>query len=111
MGEATGAIPKIDLPWYPPDFGLHRGAETYLQGLLTHCREVASPLPADIVLWKFGRCFSHAAIVIEWPLVIHAKTHVGVVREDVEAASGLAFIGENTKDRSKPRPRKFFSLW
>ena len=90
----------------------HRDAELYLEGLLRYTREIpGGPLPGDIVLWKFGRCFSHGAIVIEWPTVIHACAGRNVSIDDAEAAKWLTHIGENTDDCGKPRPKRFFSHW
>lgn len=37
-----------------------------------------SPLPADFVVFKFGRTFSHGAIVVDWPLIIHSYIPHGV---------------------------------
>ena len=91
---------------------LHRDAELYLEGLLQYTREIEGPpQPGDIVLWKFGRCFSHGAIVIEWPTVIHACAGRNVSIDDAEAAAWLTHIGENTDECGKPRPRRFFSYW
>ncbi len=62
----AGITPRIDIPYYPQDWHLYRGQERYLEGLLRHTNSIEGPpLPGDIALWKFGRCFSHGAIVIE----------------------------------------------
>ena len=71
--EAAGVIPHIEVPFYPPDWHLHRSVERYLDGLMQYAREVKGPpLPGDAVLFKFGRCFAHGAIVVGWPRLIHA---------------------------------------
>ncbi len=58
-------------------------AERYLEGLLRYAREIAGPpLPGDIALFRFGRTFSHGAIVVEWPRLIHAYWAIGVVWGD-----------------------------
>jgi len=36
------------------------------------------PRSADFVVFKFGRAFSHGAIVVEWPLIIHSYIPHGV---------------------------------
>ena len=41
-----------------------------------------SPQPADFVVFRFGRTFSHGAIVVEWPIVIHAYIPHGVLLSD-----------------------------
>lgn len=107
----AGVIARPEIPHYPPDWHLHRGAERYLDGLLSYCAEIAGPpLPADIVLWRFGRCFSHGAIVIEWPVVIHAYVGSAVRYEDAGRAAWLTHIGENVAERGRMRPRKLFRL-
>ena len=86
--EAAGVIPHVEVPFYPPDWHLHRGVERYLEGLMHYAREIPnvvggpSPQPGDAVLFKFGRCFAHGAIVVAWPHLIHAWHSAGVVYAD-----------------------------
>lgn len=109
VGEAVGLVGDITLPFYSRQFGLHRSEQTYLDGLREYTREVETPLPGDIVLWVFGRVYSHAAIVLEWPVIIHADTTRGVVIDDADRCRWLSFIGKGEK--VEPRPRKFLSYW
>ena len=144
----AGVIAPVEIPFYPPDWHLHREAERYLGFVLEHAAEIGlssprhcedgaqraaaeaiqsdrsnswitsplasleprndveGPLPADIALWRFGRCFSHGAIIIDWPLVIHAYAGRGCVLEDVSRARWLMQLGE----RGATRPVKFFRL-
>ena len=126
----AGVIPPQTIPFYPPDWHLHRDAERYLGFVLEHAVELSAissqlsadqpseliadglkltaSLPADIALWRFGRCFSHGAIVVDWPLVIHAYVGKGCVMEDASRARWLAQLGE--RGVAKPRPVKFFRL-
>ncbi len=107
----AGVTPRIDVPYYPADWHLHRGEERYLKGLLLHAREIdAPPLPGDIALWKFGRCFSHGAIVIDWPVILHAYVGRAVTLEDAETALWLSHVGEGGQGVSKLRLKKFFSV-
>ena len=126
----VGLIEPVTLPHYPMDWNLHRDEERYLDILGRYTREIEHPslcdpragaarqpagagnvLPGDIAIWKFGRCFSHGAIVVAWPVVIHAYVGSICVLEDAEKASWLAQIGEAEGEARKPRPRKFFSYW
>jgi cell wall-associated NlpC family hydrolase len=108
----AGVTGHVQVPFYPKDWMHHRSAELYMLGLLQHMHEIPGPpLPGDVALWKFGRCFSHGAIVVQWPHVIHAYAGRCVTLENAEAAAWLNFIGENTEDHGKVRPRKFFSRW
>lgn len=110
--ENAGLVQKIEIPFYPAQWFHNRDAERYMEGLMRYTRETEfPPLPGDIALWKFGRCFSHGAIVIDWPLVVHARIGCGVIQENVWAAAWLTHIGENVEDKGKPRPVKYFSYW
>jgi len=110
--EESGLIPRVKLPHYSEDYFKHKGGELYLKGLLDYTVEIETPPePGDIVLWKFGRCFSHGAIVIDWPHIIHAQINRHVTIESAEAAQGLKFIGENVPGKGGLRPRKTFSYW
>lgn len=105
-------IPKITIPHYPQDWMHHRDAERYLEGLLKYAREIpGEPQPGDIPVWKMGRCYSHGAIVIKWPMILHAQAGRNVTLEDAERATWLTHVGENTEDMGKVRPVKFFSYW
>lgn len=62
-----GLVPAdLDPRPYAPDWHLHRSDERYLGWLDLYAAEQVSgsPAPADIVVWQFGRCYSHAAIVV-----------------------------------------------
>ncbi len=107
--HAAGLMPKIVVKPYPHDWHLHRSRELYIEELLEHATEVEGPPQVgDIALFQFGRTFSHGAIVEEWPVVIHSYLGLGVVRENVEQATWLKYIGENTADHGKLRPVKFY---
>jgi cell wall-associated NlpC family hydrolase len=81
--EAAGVIPHIDVPFYPPDWNLHRDTERYLQGLMRYARGIGGPPQGgDVAVFKFGRCFAHGAIVVSWPRLIHAWCDAGVVFAD-----------------------------
>jgi cell wall-associated NlpC family hydrolase len=109
--EEAGLVPRIDIPPYSPQWHLHRDTERYLEGLLRYTHEIEGPpKPGDIALWKFGRCFSHGAIVINWPQVMHAYVGSSCRYENAETAQWLRFIGEGA-ERGKQRPIRFFSLW
>jgi cell wall-associated NlpC family hydrolase len=68
----AGLVPDFEIGQYPRDWHLHRSEERYLGWVEDRLDRTASPLPGDVAVWKFGRCFSHGAIVVEWPTIIHA---------------------------------------
>jgi cell wall-associated NlpC family hydrolase len=98
--RAAGLIPEFAVVHYPPDWHLHRDAERYLDIVARHATEIAAPTgPGDFVLYRWGRCFAHGAIVIAWPHIVHAVIHVGVVLDRCDAG------------KLADRPRRFFTLW
>lgn len=97
--HAAGLIPDIDPGYYPPDWALHRGDEVYLSWLEKYGRLVDVAQPGDVAVWKFGRCFSHGAIVLEWPQIIHSYRTEGCV------------IGHGDQGDLAGREVKFYSLW
>ena len=104
----AGLIGDVEVPYYPADWMLHRSAEIYLGIVRRYAGEIEAPpatagssvLPGDFVIYKFGRCFAHGAIVIDWPTVIHAVNGKGVILSDGEREGFL--LG---------RQKRFFSLW
>ena len=85
--EAAGVIPHIDVPFYPPNWNLHRDAERYLGGLMPYAREIdGPPRRGDVAVFKFARCFAHGAIIVSWPRLIHAWCDAGVVYADADQA-------------------------
>jgi cell wall-associated NlpC family hydrolase len=81
--EAAGVIRHVDVPFYPPDWNLHRDAERYIQGLMRYAHEIGGPPQGgDVAVFRFGRCFAHGAIVVSWPRLIHAWCDAGVVFAD-----------------------------
>jgi cell wall-associated NlpC family hydrolase len=103
--EEAGLVPRVDLDYYSPQWHLHRDAERYLDRVLSYASVVEEPLPGDVVLFRFGRTFSHGAIVVDWPKIIHAYVGASVSYEDASTAQWLVKIGAD------PRPRKFLSHW
>lgn len=78
--ERAGVVPRQEVPFYRPDFMQHQSEETYLSGLLEHGREVEVPMPADVVVYRWGRIFAHAGIIVDWPWIVHADVSNGVIR-------------------------------
>lgn len=84
-------MPELDVPHYSMDFALHRSQEWYRGIVETYAKVVEAPRPGDVVLFRFGRSFSHGAVVVAWPNIIHAWMALGKVcrfRADVGPLSG-----------------------
>ena len=76
---------------YAPDWHLHQGAELYVLGLQQWADPVEQPQPGDVAVFQFGRCISHAALVLDWPQVLHAYAHDGfVVQSDINKSELLS---------------------
>jgi hypothetical protein len=69
---------------YPDDWHLHRSEERYLGFIFEHCTEVRSPMLGDVMVFRYGRTYSHGAIVTQiMPLaIVHAFQPAGVVFEE-----------------------------
>jgi cell wall-associated NlpC family hydrolase len=94
---AAGVLPRVEVPFYPPDWNLHRDAERYLDGIKQYAREINGPPErGNVAVFKFGRCFAHGTIVVSWPRLIHAWCNAGVVYGD---ANQSPLVG---------RPARFF---
>jgi cell wall-associated NlpC family hydrolase len=100
----AGIIGPVVVGHYPPDWHMHQGAERYLRQLLTHTTEIeeAAAQPGDIVLFRWGRVYSHGAIIIApgWPDIVHAYSEARMVIAD-----------HGDKGRHSAVPRRFFSPW
>lgn len=97
--HAAGVTPFIDPTPYEPDWHFHRSTERYLAWLQKFGREVTAPQPGDAAVWKFGRCFSHGAIVIGGSQIIHSYIKQGCVLADMNQSP------------LQGREVKFFTLW
>jgi len=94
----TGIV-DTDIPYYPHDIMLHRSEETVLGVVAKYANKVDVPLPGDVILWKFGRIFSHAAIVVDYPTIIHAS------RSD-----GMVVLGDASKGEFVNRDKQYYSM-
>lgn len=77
--QAQGLLPVFDEGDYPADWMMHRSEERFLGWVEQFADQVETPAPGDVALWRYGRCFSHIAIVIAWPAIIHAYRREGGV--------------------------------
>ena len=76
---------------YAIDHMLHSDREVFRGWCERFGRLTNDPKPGDVALWRFGRCYSHGGIVIDWPQrVIHAFRPFGEVCETPSDASRLA---------------------
>jgi cell wall-associated NlpC family hydrolase len=99
--ERCGLMEHFEPPFYSVDFNLHRSEEWYKAIIEQYCVlvEGRDPLPGDIVLYKFGRCFSHGTIVCDWPHIISADIQRGVI------------LASAAKERFLNHERLIYSFW
>mgnify|MGYP000334810130 FL=1 len=86
-----GICAPFDPRPYTRDWHLHQSEERYLSYVYDNAAEISREelAPGDIILFQFGRCFSHGAIVTSVaPLtVVHAVHDYGMVVEEVADTS------------------------
>ena len=99
--SAAGLIAPFDPPAYAIDHMLHSGDPLFERLCSQLGREVDTPSAGDVVLWEFGRSFSHGGVVLDWPgQVLHAYRPYGAV-----------CITPANVARLDGRAVKFFSFW
>lgn len=101
----TGLCAPFDPRPYPPDWHLHRSDERYLGFVFDRCAEVEEPRAGDILVFRYGRCYSHGGIVTTAsPLtIVHAFWPAGIVIEEE--------LGRNAQLADRARHRRAFSYW
>lgn len=80
--SASGLIPSFEIDAYPQDWHLHNDAALFLDGVLKFADPVPdgeTPQAGDVAMFRFGRHAAHGAIIVDYPLVIHAWRQVGQV--------------------------------
>jgi cell wall-associated NlpC family hydrolase len=99
--ERCGLVERVEPGDYPHDWHLHHGTELFLEWLeRSGARETEAPLIGDVAVYRFGRTFSHGAIVVAEGLQLaHAYIGRGVIltRASEEPLSG--------------RVRRYFTLF
>jgi cell wall-associated NlpC family hydrolase len=69
-------------PFYPLDWAFHNPVgEMFEQVVLAHdCKEIPKEEAGlgDIILYQFGKCMSHASIIVEDNKIIHSEINIGV---------------------------------
>lgn len=78
----VGVIEDFQPRKYSRQFHFHKDEEWYKSYVETWATQVEYPRPGDVALFKVGRIYSHGAIVVDWPIVIHALAKEECVLED-----------------------------
>lgn len=95
--------PDVPLPrWYTPQLATHSKEErliAYVEAYGAHQVSEAEVNTGDIVLYKTGLAHGHAAIVLDWPSIIHVLPIHGCQMGAVDEGKLGAYI------------RRYFTLW
>lgn len=97
----AGVVPAVEVAPYPPQWHLHRNEELFLRYVEPVATEIAEGEAAagDLVLFRFGRCFAHGAILADGAgRFLHAHPPA-VAYDSLDGALVSA------------RPRRFFTFW
>ena len=98
--EDAGLISPVVFERYPPGWMLHRDTERLLEAVKARAWPEEEPgAPGDLLVYRYGRAFAHGAIVVEWPVIIHAVQRSGVILDKVDGA------------QLRGRQRRLFTLW
>mgnify|MGYP000971004972 CR=1 FL=1 len=97
---------ECDPGYYPHEIHLHRAEETYLEWIRQYCDPVVKPEIGDVAMFRFGKSSSHAAIVLEWPQVIHSYVRLGVIETNAEKEALLLYDDGRSRLTGFYRPRK-----
>jgi cell wall-associated NlpC family hydrolase len=77
-----GHVGEVPLPKdYSLQVAQHRSSTEYIDVVDRYFREIpeSEALPGDVVVYKLGHAFAHAAIIVSWPEnVIQAELRHGV---------------------------------
>jgi cell wall-associated NlpC family hydrolase len=100
--DAVDGTEEMPLYNYSMQEWIHREDEKLLREILTRAKPTNTPRPGDVVIYKMGRSYGHAALVIEpgWPHIIHAHRQAGKVMTDIGDLGQMA-----------GRKRLFFTIW
>ncbi len=101
----AGLCPPFDPRPYAPDWHLHRGEERYLGFVFDRCAEVETPERGDLIVFRYGRCYSHGGIVTRAaPLtIVHAFWPARFVVEEE--------LRRNAQLSDPKRATRVFSYW
>lgn len=98
---AVGLVDALDPGFYPHDHHLHRSEELYIEWLQrAGAVEVQAPAMGDVALYRFGRTWSHGAIVVaEDRQVLHSYHARGVI------------LTRQDEDPLQARTARWWTLW
>ena len=111
----AGVLSPFDPRPYPPNWHMHHSDERYLAWMQAVAVEVPAPQAGDIVIFRFGMCFSHGGVLIDGQRVVHALAQHGFcdvtdLREAFLEFERVPGAGK-TRRAWAPRPKRFFDVF
>lgn len=84
FSESAG-MPRFDPGPYSPEWHMHQGEEKYLNHVEKFFDEIelAQIVPGDILVYRYGRTWSHGTIVVSPTEVVHAYVGLGVILTEI----------------------------
>lgn len=75
--QSVGLLPAdLVIPRYSAQIMFHNPATDYLDAVLTYCTETPGPVLGGVVMWRYGKTFSHSGLITRVqggePVVVHA---------------------------------------
>jgi cell wall-associated NlpC family hydrolase len=107
----SGLLAPFDPRPYPPRWHLHKDEERFLEWVVGKlgAREIEEPRFGDLIVYRYGRCFSHGAIVISSTEIVHAWFAARMCLTSLRREPLLNDI--TWRGATIPRPRKAFEMW
>jgi hypothetical protein len=111
----SGGVPGVgEKTGYPRLWFLHQERELYLEWLNRFAVEIPAEeaQPADIVIYKYGKCFSHSGLILNDRMLMHSWFKDGQVTECERFTIELTTYGRDApRKMGQPRPVKYFNPW
>lgn len=107
----SGLLPAFDPRPYSPRFAMHSSEQKFTNFLRDRLGAVETGVPqvGDVVVWQFGRSFSHGGVLVNTQEVVHAYYAAGLTLVSRTDEAVLRFVSVGRANL--PRPVKFFTLW
>lgn len=103
----TGMLEPFDPRPYSNQWHLHQDEEKFLEIIEGQLRgqRVETPRLGDVIVYQWGRCYAHGAIVINSDEIVHAYSKSKLCHVSWMKETELNFIRGG-----RPRPKLFFRV-
>lgn len=107
----AGLRPPFDPRPYAPRWHVHRDEQKFLDWIETKLggRRVEKPRFGDVIVWQFGRCFSHGAVLINSEEIVHAYAHARMCVVSRLDEHPLNYVGKGSCEFR--RPVRYYDVW